>query len=186
MALELFVDTISTTVSLRVKNKPVRPSKALYSDDAFLSYPRENSSSTHTSSSSTNYFSSTAFINIAPEHYFDGYEPTLFFGYPFVMDILSINVKPYNINTYSSDVYKISTTSLVVPKLDPTSTYTSNLSKIYLPSTEDINVLTDEDNLELDYNLNRNIVEPIELQSVDENNGGGNGGDTSTLKEFWA
>ena len=186
MALELFVDTISTTVSLRVKNRSVRPSEALYSDDAFLSYPRENSSSAYTPRSSTNYFSSTAFIDIHPEHYFDGYEPTLFFGYPFVMNILSINVKPYNMQTYSSAVYRRSTTSLVVPKLDSTSTYTSNLSKIYLPSTEDINVLTDEDNLELDYNLNRNIVEPIELQSVDENNGGGNGGDTSTLKEFWA
>mgnify|MGYP003137642938 CR=1 FL=1 len=185
MALELFVDTISTTISLRVKNKPVRPSKALYDDD-FLSYPRENSSSTYIHNSSSNYFSSTVFTNVAPEHYFDGYEPSYFFGYPFIMDILSINVKPYNMNTYSSDVYKMSTTSLVVPKLDSTSTYVSNVSKIYLPSTEDINVLTDEDNLELDYNLNRNIVEPIELQSVDENNGGGNGGDTSTLKEFWA
>lgn len=186
MALELFVDTITTTVSLRVKNKSVSPSKALYASDKFLLYPRRNTSSAYIYNTSTNYFSSNVFLKVLNKHYFDGLDSTIFLGYPVVLDILSINVQPYNIEIYSNQTYNMSSTSLIVPKLGDTSTYNANLSKIYLPDIQDINVLTNEDNLELDYNLNRNFVEPIELQSVDENNNGDNQNNISTLKEFWA
>ena len=187
MALELFVDTITTTVSLRVKNKPVKPLKAFYANDGFLLYPRENVSSTYISNASINYFSSNVFLKVLNEHYFDGLDSTIFFGHPFVLDIININVKPYNMDTYFNSVYIMSTASLIVPKLDPTSSYNSNLSKIYLPDIQDINVLTNEDNLELDYNLNRDFVEPIEPQSVEEsNNENNNENNISTLKEFWA
>lgn len=186
MALELFVDYISETISLKVKNKQQR---ALRNFDCSFAASL-NIASVPTSSLIANnskvYSNFSTDLKILNSHYFDGYNQNNFLGYPFVTNIVSLNVKPYSNNVYASYMYVNDSAFLMIDTLKPTSIYIDNNAKKYKESSNNLFVFNAEDILDINYNKNTNFIYPIETSEPSSNTGGENGSNQNTLKEFWA
>lgn len=189
MPIHHFVDTVTTSVSLRVKQDPLKDSFIALSTDVSQQVPYVLSTPTLTSTTSDAYFNAQESLYVSTQHLFFGLTPAIYLGSPIVMNIIALNVKPDPL-TFASTIYNYSKSTIyqLVPfvyseqliHVDSQRYNYYNVEKsIYIPSTEDT--------LELDWNAQTNLVTPQEFVDAgsDPDPGGGNGGQ-STLKEFWA
>ena len=189
MPIHHFVDTVTTSVSLRVKQDPLKDSFIALSTDVSQQVLYPLPTPALVSSATDTYFNvqKSSYVNL--QHLFFGFTPATYLGSPNVLNIIALNVKPDPL-VFASTIYNYSKTTIyqLVPfvyseqlmHVDSQRYNYYNVEKsIYIPSTEDT--------LELDWNAQTNSITPQEFVDAgsDPDPGGGNGGQ-STLKEFWA
>ena len=182
MALEGFVDTITASVSLRVisdfslkENKLI--SKTIFNKIDFA-YPQ--GSSVNTIPSAPVY--SEVSVNVPFDHTYSATSPK------HVLNIASLNVLQTNQNVVSTKhTYDISNVFLLSYQHQATPSYIYGVASKYIGLSKPIYINTDQDVLNLDWNVQTNLIDHI--PQVTESGGEDPGGDPNnnqTLKEFWA
>lgn len=187
MALELFVDTITTSISLRVKSKPVSPSYSYLHSSTYLNYVYKDSSPQIISNKTFNMIPVEKTLFVPFEHYYDGLDSSIFFHNPNVLDITAINVGPFNPLVYKKNLLSSDSTYLDYKK-ELNSNYLVNIPHNIRSSTTDLLVLSGSDTEDFNYNTNYDLISVKEISFEEASNpdpgNGNNGGDY--LKEFWA
>ena len=189
MPIHHFVDIITTSVSLRVKQNPLKDSFIALSTDVSQHIPYTFPTPALSSNLANTYSSTQESLYVKTQHLFFGLTPALYLGTPNVLNIVALNIKPATLSSVVPlNSYVKSTTYQLVPFVysEPLThvdyqryNYYNVEKSIYIPSTEDT--------LELDWNAQTNRIAPQEFLDAgsDPDPGNGNGGQ-STLKEFWA
>lgn len=186
MALELFVDTITTSISLRVKSKPVSPSYSYLHSSAFLSYNYEKTAS-YIANSLADKVPTEKTIFVPFEHYYDGLDSSIFIRNPNVLNITAINVGPFTNLTYKRNLLTFSQAYLDY-KTQLNTTYTAYFPHNIRSGTDDLLVLSGSDTEDFNYNTNQDLIDVKEIsfeEASNPDNGNGNN-DGDYLKEFWA
>ena len=112
MALELFVDTITTSISLRVKSKPVSPSYSYLHSSNYIKYSYQESSIYIPATNTFVKIPTQKTLFVPFEHYYDGLDSSIFFHNPNVLDITAINVGPFNPLVYKKNLLSSDSTYL--------------------------------------------------------------------------
>ena len=190
MALEQFVDTITASVSLRVKTQPVRPLTAYFSSSSFNLYKYYTQGVNYIADNSTTYPKTKIQKFIPFLHSYNNVNHATFTGTPNVLNLISIYI--HNGNTSDIFVYPLYTFLNSYSYLQYNKTFTNtqsfNIPHNVYPSESNINVLSSSDFHNFDYNKNLNSISVKEISFEDTSNSDPNNdnNDSNNLKEFWA
>jgi|11_taG_2_1085331.scaffolds.fasta_scaffold48989_2 hypothetical protein len=190
MALEQFVDTITASISLRVKVEPVSPLIAYFSSSSFNLYKFYTQNLNYITNNSTTYPKAKIQKFIPFLHAYNNVNHITFTGTPNVLNLLSIYI--HDGNTSDISVYPLYTFLNSYTYLQYEKTFTNNQSfnvahNVY-PSESNINVGSASDIYNFDYNKNLNSISVEEISFEDASNSDPNNdnNDNNNLKEFWA
>jgi len=182
MALEGFVDTITASASLRVISDFSLKENKLISNTIFnkIDFGYSQGSSVNTTSSAPVY--SEVSLNIPFDHTYSATSPK------HVLNIASLNVlQASQIVVSTKHTYDISNVFLLSYQYQATPSYIYGVATKYIGLSKAIYINTDQDVLNLDWNVQTNLIDHI--PQVTESGGEDPGGDPNnnqTLKEFWA
>lgn len=184
MAIEGFIDTITNYASLNVTSNILKDTKDYLKSSTFLLLKKSCSEASWISSPSLIKDNTTIQTVVLQEHSANDISK-------FVLNITSLNIlsDTFELNPLLSPTFEFSSLSYIVEDSNPTPNYISNASKNYFASETDLYIETQEDFLELDWNVETNQVYNLARNFNQENQdpGGGDGNNNATtIKEFWA